>query len=173
MNSLLLGFKKYLFLIIIFAVFICIAFSYIAFSTRKKGKKNVALRGLLMELNNKKIFALTLVCLNFILETFLLIFKYELNLGIIILSSLMVLIGFILCKNFKNIILNTLINGINLGVIYLGLIINHLEVGSNVLHFILKVAMNAFGLIFYMFILGKFIRNICYKEKHKKNNWVY
>lgn len=165
MSDLVAGFKKYLFLIIIFAVFICIIFGYILFTTRKNGRKNIPMRGLLMDLTTGNIWALSLISINFIFLSFLLVFKYELSLGIIIISMLLVLVSFILCKNIKNIIVNTLINGISLGIIYLGLIVNGLELDSNVLHFILKVAMNAFGLIFYMFILGKYIRNICYKEK--------
>ena len=118
--------KKYLYFIVIFAVFLVFIIALTLF-IKRKNKTNYHLYGLLMNMKNNEIFALSLIALNFIFLSYILIFKIELNLAIILVSLILIITSFALVLKPKSLIIDLLINFVNLAVIYLANLINTLK----------------------------------------------
>ena len=121
--------KKYLYFIVIFAVFLVFIIALTLF-IKHKNKTNYHLYGLLMNMKNNEIFALSLIALNFIFLSYILIFKIELNLAIILVSLILIITSFALVLKPKSLIIDLLINFVNLAVIYLANLINTLKLNQ-------------------------------------------
>ena len=104
--------KKYLYFIVIFAVFLVFIIALTLF-IKRKNKTNYHLYGLLMNMKNNEIFALSLIALNFIFLSYILIFKIELNLAIILVSLILIITSFALVLKPKSLIIDLLINFVN------------------------------------------------------------
>ena len=102
--------KKYLYFIVIYAVFLVFIFSLTLF-IKRKNKTNYHLYGLLMK--NNEIFALSLVAINFIFLSYILVFKIELNLAIILVSLILIITAFALVLKPKSLIIDIFINIVN------------------------------------------------------------
>ena len=162
--------KKYLYFIVIYAVFLVFIFSLTLF-IKRKNKTNYHLYGLLMNMKNNEIFALSLIALNFIFLSYILIFKIELNLAIILVSLILIITSFALVLKPKSLIIDLLINFVNLAVIYLANLINTLKLNqeSTKIYLFLQIIINVFGLFFYIFTHLKFLKDIR-KDSYEKNN---
>ena len=162
--------KKYLYFIVIFAVFLVFIIALTLF-IKHKNKTNYYLYGLLMNMKNNEIFALSLIALNFIFLSYILIFKIELNLAIILVSLILIITSFALVLKPKSIIIDLLINFVNLAVIYLANLINTLKLNqeSTKIYLFLQIIINVFGLFFYIFTHLKFLKDIR-KDSYEKNN---
>ena len=162
--------KKYLYFIVIFAVFLVFIIALTLF-IKHKNKTNYYLYGLLMNMKNNEIFALSLIALNFIFLSYILIFKIELNLAIILVSLILIITSFALVLKPKSIIIDLLINFVNLAVIYLANLINTLKLNqeSAKIYLFLQIIINVFGLFFYIFTHLKFLKDIR-KDSYEKNN---
>ena len=162
--------KKYLYFIVIFAVFLVFIIALTLF-IKHKNKTNYYLYGLLMNMKNNEIFALSLIALNFIFLSYILIFKIELNLAIILVSLILIITSFALVLKPKSLIIDLLINFVNLAVIYLANLINTLKLNqeSTKIYLFLQIIINVFGLFFYIFTHLKFFKDIR-KDSYEKNN---
>lgn len=162
--------KKYLYFIVIFAVFLVFIIALTLF-IKRKNKTNYHLYGLLMNMKNNEIFALSLIALNFIFLSYILIFKIELNLAIILVSLILIITSFALVLKPKSLIIDLLINFVNLAVIYLANLINTLKLNqeSTKIYLFLQIIINVFGLFFYIFTHLKFLKDIR-KDSYEKNN---
>lgn len=162
--------KKYLYFIVIFAVFLVFIIALTLF-IKHKNKTNYYLYGLLMNMKNNEIFALSLIALNFIFLSYILIFKIELNLAIILVSLILIITSFALVLKPKSLIIDLLINFVNLAVIYLANLINTLKLNqeSTKIYLFLQIIINVFGLFFYIFTHLKFLKDIR-KDSYEKNN---
>lgn len=162
--------KKYLYFIVIFAVFLVFIIALTLF-IKHKNKTNYYLYGLLMNMKNNEIFALSLIALNFIFLSYILIFKIELNLAIILVSLILIITSFALVLKPKSLIIDLLINFVNLAVIYLANLINTLKLNqeSAKIYLFLQIIINVFGLFFYIFTHLKFLKDIR-KDSYEKNN---
>ena len=162
--------KKYLYFIVIFAVFLVFIIALTLF-IKRKNKTNYHLYGLLMNMKNNEIFALSLIALNFIFLSYILIFKIELNVAIILVSLILIITSFALVLKPKSLIIDLLINFVNLAVIYLANLINTLKLNqeSTKIYLFLQIIINVFGLFFYIFTHLKFLKDIS-KDSYEKNN---
>ena len=162
--------KKYLYFIVIFAVFLVFIIALTLF-IKHKNKTNYYLYGLLMNMKNNEIFALSLIALNFIFLSYILVFKIELNLAIILVSLILIITAFALVLKPKSLIIDIFINIVNLALIYLANLINTLKLNedSNKIYLFLQIIINVFGLFFYIFTHLKFLKDIR-KDSYEKNN---
>lgn len=165
MNNLREILQSYLFFGVIFAIFLVILVILILFLNKKGSSKSVYLYGLLMDFNNKQIFALTLILMNFLLMIYTLVMKINLTIAYGIISMLLILISFLIIKRYKYMLINGGVNLINIALIYFANLVNVLRVdNSSNLYLILQILVNIFGLLFYLFSTFKFINNIRGKE---------
>ncbi len=153
--------QKYLFLLVIFALFIVFIFALTLVIKNKKGS-NYYLYGLLMNMKTNEIYALSLITMNFVFLSYVLIFKIKLNLPITLLSTLIIMVAFSLIVKPKKLIINLLINFINIALIFLANLINTLKLDNidNNIYLFLQIVINLFGLFFYIFTHLKFIKDI-------------
>ena len=153
--------QKYLFLLVIFALFIVFIFALTLVIKNKKGS-NYFLYGLLMNMKTNEIYALSLITMNFVFLSYVLIFKIKLNLPITLLSTLIIMVAFSLIVKPKKLIINLLINFINIALIFLANLINTLKLDNidNNIYLFLQIVINLFGLFFYIFTHLKFIKDI-------------
>lgn len=161
MNNLKEILNNYLYFAIIFAIFLVILVIVLLVMSKKGTKKSIYLSGLFMNYSNVQVFALSLILINFLLLVYTLIFKLELTKGYILISLFMIMLAFGILKNAKNLLINGLINGVNLGLLYLANLVNVLRIEQgNSMYLVLQIAMNIFGILFYIFTTCKFIKNI-------------
>ncbi len=153
--------QKYLFLLVIFALFIVFIFALTLVIKNKKGS-NYYLYGLLMNMKTNEIYTLSLIAMNFVFLSYVLIFKIKLNLPIALISTLIIIIAFSLIVKPKKLIINLLINFINIALIFLANLINTLKLDNinNNIYLFLQIVINLFGLFFYIFTHLKFIKDI-------------
>lgn len=153
--------QKYLFLLVIFALFIVFIFALTLVIKNKKGS-NYYLYGLLMNMKTNEIYTLSLIAMNFVFLSYVLIFKIKLNLPIALISTLIIMIAFSLIVKPKKLIINLLINFINIALIFLANLINTLKLDNinNNIYLFLQIVINLFGLFFYIFTHLKFIKDI-------------
>ena len=118
--------QKYLFLLVIFALFIVFIFALTLIIKNKKGS-NYYLYGLLMNMKTNEIYTLSLITMNFVFLSYVLIFKIKLNLPIALISTLIIMVAFSLIVKPKKLIINLLINFINIALIFLANLINTLK----------------------------------------------
>lgn len=161
--------QKYLFLLVIFALFIVFIFALTLVIKNKKGS-NYYLYGLLMNMKTNEIYTLSLIAMNFVFLSYVLIFKIKLNLPIALISTLIIIIAFSLIVKPKKLIINLLINFINIALIFLANLINTLKLDNinNNIYLFLQIVINLFGLFFYIFTHLKFIKDIR-KDAYGKN----
>lgn len=161
--------QKYLFLLVIFALFIVFIFALTLVIKNKKGS-NYYLYGLLMNMRTNEIYTLSLIAMNFVFLSYVLIFKIKLNLPIALISTLIIIIAFSLIVKPKKLIINLLINFINIALIFLANLINTLKLDNinNNIYLFLQIVINLFGLFFYIFTHLKFIKDIR-KDAYGKN----
>lgn len=152
--------KKYMYLILIFAVFFAISFMYLNNLLKKKKKKSYALKGLLLDLSKWDVLAMSFVLVNSVLLFYFLVFKLEINSALFICSNVFLIGSFILHRSLKNFI-NIFINILNIAVIYLNTYIISL---SNVLdrkiYLLTQISVNVFGILFFLFTMLYFIKSI-------------
>lgn len=153
--------QKYLFLLVIFALFIVFIFALTLVIKNKKGS-NYYLYGLLMNMKTNEIYTLSLIAMNFVFLSYVLIFKIKLNLPIALISTLIIMIAFSLIVKPKKLIINLVINFINIALIFLANLINTLKLDNinNNIYLFLQIVINLFGLFFYIFTHLKFIKDI-------------
>lgn len=153
--------QKYLFLLVIFALFIVFIFTLTLIIKNKKGS-NYYLYGLLMNMKTNEIYTLSLITMNFVFLSYVLIFKIKLNLPIALISTLIIMVAFSLIVKPKKLIINLLINFINIALIFLANLINTLKLDNinNNIYLFLQIVINLFGLFFYIFTHLKFIKDI-------------
>ena len=163
--------NKYIYFIFVFFIFLLLIISMFLFANRKGKKRRIYLFGLFMNYNNKQIFALSLMLLNFLLLSYTLILKIPLSKDLICISSLMILISFIILKRYNYVLINGLINIVNISLIYIAHLVNELRLSeSTVAYFSLQILMNVFSLFFYIFTTIKFIKNIRGKELNNEQD---
>lgn len=163
--------QKYLFLVIVFSLFLVLIFA-LYFIIKKQGKNNYNLYGMFLNLKNNEIFALSLIIINYLFLTYFLIFKLDFSIAFAVVSEILILLSFILVLKWKALFINLLINGVNVSTIYLANLINEIKLANtdNYIYFFLQVAINLFGLFFYMFTHLKFIKDIRKVKNEKENN---
>lgn len=161
MNNLKEILNNYLYFAIIFALFLVALVITLLVMSKKGTKKSIYLSGLFMNYSNVQTFSLSLILINFLLLIYTLIFKLELTKGYILISLFIILLAFGILKNAKHLLINGIINGVNLGLLYLANLVNVLRVeqGGGV-YLALQIAMNIFGILFYIFTTFKFVKNI-------------
>ncbi len=163
--------QKYLYFVIVFSLFLVLMFAFY-FILKKGGKKNYNLYGMFLNLKNNEIFSLSLIITNYLFLTYFLIFKIKFNTSFALVSELLIFISFIIILKWKELFINLLINGVNISTIYLAGLINEIKLVNtdNYLYFFLQVAINLFGLFFYMFTHLKFIKDIRKVKNEKESN---
>ena len=163
--------NSYLYFGVVFAIFLVALAYLILFVSGKKKRKSFYLFGLLLDFNNKQIFALSLIIINFLLLVYTLIFKIKLSISFSLISLLLILISFAVLKKAGYLLINGTINVVNLGYIYLANLVNSLRLENTTGSYILQIMINVLGLLFYLFTSLKFFRNIQGKEyQNEKNN---
>ena len=162
--------NSYLYFGVVFAVFLVILAFVFLFANVKKKRKSFYLFGLLLDFNNRQIFALSLIIINFLLLAYTLLFKIKISISFILVSSFLILLAFALLKSAKYLLINGTINLINLGYIYLANLVNTLRLEKTAGSYILQILINILGVFFYLFTSLKFFRNIQRKEySHEKS----
>lgn len=158
--------SNYLIFVIVFALCLVVIFSFTLYYGSKSSKKSIYLYGMFMDYKTPQVWALTLYIMQFLLLSFFLVTKKELSIGLIIICMLFTIIASILSKSFINVIINTLLEGVNLAIIYFGSLVNtlRLQVGNNKYLF-LQIAIMFAGLLFYVFTSFIYIKNIRKKDK--------
>ena len=137
MNELREVLNSYLYFGVVFAVFL-VALAFITvFVSGKKKRKSFYLFGLLLDFNNKQIFALSLIIINFLLLVYTLIFKIKLSISFSLISLLLILISFAVLKKAGYLLINGTINVVNLGYIYLANLVNSLRLENTTGSYIL------------------------------------
>lgn len=161
MNNLKEILSDYLYFAIVFAVFLVILVFALLIMSKKGSRKSIYLSGLFMNYKNSEVFALSLILINFLLLVYTLVFKVKLTIGYILVSLFIIMLAYLILKGFKYVLINGAINGVNLGLLYLANLVDTLRV-ENVggVYLALQIAMNVFGILFYIFTTFKFIRNI-------------
>lgn len=164
--------SNYLYLIIIFAIFLVALLGIIVFFNQFSNKRRIHLYGLLMDLNNMQILALSLIIINFLLLAYVLVTKLSLSVAVAIVSFILIFLAFLLNKNYKYLVINSLMNLVSIGLVYLANLVNELRLASSSeMYFILQVLVNVFGLLFYLISAIKYIKNIRTKGgSYAKNN---
>ena len=161
MSSLKEILHNYLYLGIIFAIFLIFLVIFVLLTSKKKGKKNIYLTGLLIDMDNKQIFALALILINFLLLIYTLIFKINLTTSLILVSIFIILLAFIINNKAKYMLINGTINLVNISIIYLANLVNTLRVdNTGFTYLLLQIVLNIFGILFYIFTTFKFIKNL-------------
>ena len=162
--------QKYLFFVIVFALFLVLIFALGLFLKNNK-KSNYAFYGTLMDLKNNEIFALALIIMNYLLLTYFLIFKIKFNISFAIISSLLIIISYLLVLKPSKLCINLVINLVNIAIIYLANLVDTLRIdNTNNIYFFLQIAVNLFGLFFYMFTSLKFVNDIRKVKNEKESN---
>lgn len=162
--------QKYLFFVIVFALFLVLIFALGLFLKNNK-KSNYAFYGTLMDLKNNEIFALALIIMNYLLLTYFLIFKIKFNISFAIISSLLIIISYLLVLKPSKLCINLVINLVNIAIIYLANLVDTLRIdNTNNIYFFLQIAVNLFGLFFYMFTSLKFVKDIRKVKNEKESN---
>ena len=115
-----------------------------------------------MNMKTNEIYTLSLITMNFVFLSYVLIFKIKLNLPIALISTLIIMVAFSLIVKPKKLIINLLINFINIALIFLANLINTLKLDNinNNIYLFLQIVINLFGLFFYIFTHLKFIKDI-------------
>jgi len=161
MNNLKEILNDYLYFAIIFAIFLVILVTMLLVMSKKGSKKSIYLSGLFMNYKNNEVFALSLILINFLLLVYTLIFKITLTTGYILISLFIIMLAYLILKNAKYLLINGVINGVNVALLYLANLVNTLRIeNGNGVYLALQIAMNVFGILFYIFTTFKFIRNI-------------
>lgn len=163
--------SSYLYFGVIFAIFLVILAYLILFVSSKKKRKSYYLFGLLIGFDNKQILALTLIIINYLLLVYTLLFKVKLSLSFGLVSLFLILLSFVFLKKYLFVLVNGGINLVNIGLIYLANQINTLRLDNpDQLYYLLQIAINVFGILFYTFTSLKFFRNIQEKEYHSEKS---
>lgn len=163
-------FQKYLFFVIVFALFLVLIFALGLFLRNNK-KSNYAFYGTLMDLKNNEIFALALIIMNYLLLTYFLIFKIKFNIPFAIISVMLIIISYLLVLKPGKLCINLVINLVNIAIIYLANLVDTLRIdNTNNIYFFLQIAVNLFGLFFYMFTSLKFVKDIRKVKNEKESN---
>lgn len=164
--------QNYLFFGVVFAIFLVVFVMFLLIVTHMKNKKRIYFYGLLVGLNNREIFSLSLIILNALFLMYTLVMKIELSMPIIFISMVMVLFSFLIINSPMHFIVNGGINIVNLALIYLAGLVNTLRVDNDsTAYYVLQIMMNVFGLLFYLFTALKFVKNIHKKEiVYEENN---
>ena len=161
---------NYLYFGVVFAIFLIALVVFVLLTNRKQSKKNIYLTGFLIDMNNKQIFAISLILINFLLLCYTLIFKINLTSSLILISTFIILLSFIINHKAKYMFINGIINCVNISLIYLANLVNSLKISNNgYLYLVLQIVMNIFGLLFYLFTTIKFIKNIKGEKDGKSN----
>lgn len=172
MNDLKEVLNSYLYFGVIFAIFLVILAFFILFVSGKKKRKSYYLFGLLLDFDNKQIFALSLIVINFLLLVYTLLFKIKLSISFILVSLFLILLAYAVLKNAKYMLINGIINLVNLGYIYLANLVNTLRIEKTAGSYVLQILINILGVFFYLFTSLKFFRNIQGKEyRNEKSAW--
>lgn len=172
MNNIREILQDYLLFVVLFAIFLVVFVMFLLLFNNSKNKKAIYFYGLLIDLKNTQIFALSCLLINSLFLIYTLVMKIALTKGIIIVSMILVLLAFILCKSIKYVIINGLINVVNLALIYFANLVNSLRLDNDTTTFyVLQIMTNIFGILFYIFTCLKFARNIHRKgELNEKNS---
>ena len=161
MNNLKDILSDYLYFAIVFAVFLVTLVVTLLILNKKGSKKSIYLSGLFMNYSNMQILSLTLILINFLLLVYTLLFKIDLSMPLILICLFIIMLSFGILKNAKDLLINSCINGVNIGLIYLANLVNVLRLeNSEVTYLILQIVMNVFAVLFYIFTTCKFIKNI-------------
>ena len=158
--------SNYLIFVIVFALCLVVIFSFTLYYGSKSSKKSIYLYGMFMDYKTPQVWALTLYIMQFLLLSFFLVTKKELSIGLIIICMIFTIVGSILSKNILNIIIHTVLEAVNLAIIYFGSLVNtlRLQVGNNKYLF-LQISIMFAGLLFYIFTSFIYIKNIRKKDK--------
>lgn len=160
--------QDYLLFVILFAIFLVVFVVFLLIVTRAKNKRKIYFYGFLLDLNNKQILAMSLIIINALFLIYTLVMKINLGVPIIIISMLMILTSYLIIGQYKYFLINGVINVVNIALIFLAGLINSLRLDSDsTLYYVLQVAMNVFGIFFYLFTALKFLKNIHKKEIEK------
>ena len=161
MSSLKHVLSDYLYFAIIFAVFLVTLVITLLVLNKKGSKKSIYLSGLFMNYTNMQTLALTLILINFLLLGYTLIFKVELTRALILICLFIIMLSFGVLKNAKALLINSVINSVNIALIYLANLVNVLRIEhGQITYLILQIVMNVFAILFYIFTTCKFIKNI-------------
>jgi hypothetical protein len=158
--------SNYLIFVIVFALCLVVIFAFTLYYGSKSAKKSIYLYGMFMDYKTPQIWALTMFIMQFLLLGFFLITKKELSIGLIVICMLFTIIGSILSKSIINVIMNTILEAVNLAIIYFGSLVNTLrvQVGNNKYLF-LQIAIMFAGLLFYVFTTFIYVKNIRKRDK--------
>lgn len=164
--------QNYLFFGVIFAIFLVALVIFLLVFNNKEKKRSIFLYGLLMNMKNTEIFSLCLILINFLLLVYTLIMKIELTLSYAIISMVTIITAFAIIKKGKHLFINSIINMVNIALVYLANLVNTLRLDNpGTTYLILQIAMNVFGMFFYIFATLKFIKNIRNKgDINEENN---
>ena len=161
MSSLKEILNNYLYFGLIFGIFLIFLTIVLLVISKNKNKKNIYLTGLLIDMDNKQIMALSLILLNYLLLIYTLIFKVTLTISFALVSLFIILLSFIINMKAKHMLINGTINIVNISLIYLANLINTVRLDNlGFTYLILQIVMNIFGILFYTFTTIKFIKNL-------------
>ena len=158
--------SKYSIFIIIFIVALAIIFVLSICFKKNKIKKSIYLYGMFVDYKTSQIWALVCFTLQFLLLVFSLVTKQALNVPISIICLLLVFIGAFLSGDLLNILINTIICGVNLLVLYYGGLVDVLrdQTGDN-RYLLLQIAIMFAGILLYIFTFLKFVNDIRKKDR--------
>lgn len=162
--------------LIYFGVFSCICISIVALFFKfflkkfefKLSKSRVY--GILTGLNNKEIFALSIVSANYVLLTFLAMMTKELNLATISAVIVMSIIPWLLLKKYMKLAISIIVNLISLFSLYI-LSFVHTYLSGETTDLFMRISIFfivAFVFIYFTYNLLNDINDIARREDNKK-----
>ena len=164
--------NNYGYFLIFFLIFLLIITIIILITNHKKAKGSIYLTGLFLDYTKEQTYTLSLIIINFLLLIYTLLFKINLTLSLSLISTSMIIIAFLIIKNYKYILINFIINLINIFVLYLANLVNILRINNaNPGYLVLQIFTNIFGILFFLFTAIKFIKDNQIKgDTYEKNN---
>ncbi len=153
--------SNYLIFVIVFAICLVLIFVLALYYGSKSTKKSVYLYGMFIDYKTPQIWSLTLFIMQYLLLGFSLATKQPLTVALGVVCMTLTLIASILNKNIINILVNILIEGVNIAIIYFGYLVDTLrnQAGDNKYLF-LQIAIMFTGLMFYTFTMFKYFKDI-------------
>ena len=84
---------------------------------------------------------------------------------------MLIIISYLLVLKPGKLCINLVINLVNIAIIYLANLVDTLRIdNTNNIYFFLQIAVNLFGLFFYMFTSLKFVKDIRKVKNEKESN---
>jgi len=167
-NEVIYHLVSFLIVGIIFMVVLAITFKILL---KKYSLDNAKIKfyGLFLGLNNKQILSFSMTSLNYIFLIYNLLVFNNLNIIIIVISSVLVILSDIIIKNYPKGLINIVYEIISLLTVFVNSILyNYIIDQDSVVVIVCLVFVIVLSVLLYSFVLFKSLNNIIVKDKFIK-----